>query len=487
MILQNLVANLDGGIRQDTMEGREYTVAPMVMAVEGVLNGSGGALFYPGEELAKMPVMWNHKPVVVYHPKINGLGVSACDPDICTAHKVGIIMNTKYEDGKLKAEAWLEQTRIAAVDPRIGEALENNTMMELSTGLFTDNVQESGNFEGSDYVAIAKNYRPDHLALLPDQKGACSIEDGAGFIRMNEAGDTVTVLLNDLTEEQKERLRDNTQFTRSVAKLVLNDLSFGDIRDLLSGMLRETQGDDTWIEDVFEDYIVYERGGTLHKQPYVMADGEPKFEGLPEDVIKSVTYITANNSTENERESDMDKKAKVEALIANAETQWGEDDKPYLMGLEENVLDKMAPVANTTEEVVADKTETTETTETAEEVVANKQTEKVTVDAYIANAPAELQPILRNSVQSYAAEKKRLINTITANDKNTFTTEQLAKMEVDALAPIAALCSNAKTETPLQDMLNFSGMGEVVQNIQSSHTEEAMPMVNMTFGDESNN
>ena len=57
--------------------------------------------------------------------------------------------------------------------------------MEVSTGLFTENVQANGVFGGKAYHAIATNYRPDHLAILPDQIGACSIEDGAGLLRVN--------------------------------------------------------------------------------------------------------------------------------------------------------------------------------------------------------------------------------------------------------------------------------------------------------------
>jgi hypothetical protein len=35
-------------------------------------------------------------------------------------------------------------------------------------------------FNGVKYEGIARNLRPDHLAILPDDKGACSLEDGCG-------------------------------------------------------------------------------------------------------------------------------------------------------------------------------------------------------------------------------------------------------------------------------------------------------------------
>src|SRR6266480_3777490 len=110
---------LPSGCRYDQLEGRDYVVVPMVMLTEGVHKGSHGSLYYPKEELSKTPVVWNHKPIVVYHPTMNGEGISACDPTIINSRKVGLMMNTKFEGGKLKSEAWIEKVRANAVDERI--------------------------------------------------------------------------------------------------------------------------------------------------------------------------------------------------------------------------------------------------------------------------------------------------------------------------------------------------------------------------------
>lgn len=176
-------------VRNDTMEGKTYKVVPMVMMVVGVHSGSQGALYYPKSELSKTPEVWNHKPVVVYHPTMNGRGISACSPDVLTSHKIGVIMNTKFDTlGRLVAEAWLDPDRIEKVDPRVGKAVDKLSTLECSTGMFMEVEATEGKFEGEDYKGVARNYRPDHLAVLPDKVGACSVKDGAGFIR-NEAED----------------------------------------------------------------------------------------------------------------------------------------------------------------------------------------------------------------------------------------------------------------------------------------------------------
>jgi len=182
-MLQRVTVNFSSPVRKDKMEGRDYIVVPMVMLTEGVHAGSNGPLYYPPDELSKSVTLWDHKPIIVYHPQVNGGPVSACDPDILTNRKVGVILHSKYEDGKLKAEAWMEPDRIKVVDSRILDSIENNQKVEVSTGLFTDNEPEEGEWKTETYSAIARNYRPDHLAILPDLKGACSIEDGAGLLQ----------------------------------------------------------------------------------------------------------------------------------------------------------------------------------------------------------------------------------------------------------------------------------------------------------------
>lgn len=195
--LSHITVNLKTSmVRNARMEGRDYKVAPMVMILEGVHNGSQGALYYPSNEIKKAVSLWDHKPIVVYHPTVNGKGVSACSPDVLTAQKVGVILNTKVDfngpdkTARLVAEAWIEKDRASMVDKRVIQSINNQKTMELSTGLFMDvqNV-ENGEWKGEKYDAIARNYRPDHLALLPDKEGACSTKDGAGFIRNQKDGD----------------------------------------------------------------------------------------------------------------------------------------------------------------------------------------------------------------------------------------------------------------------------------------------------------
>jgi len=170
-------------IRHDKMNGRPHLVVPCVMMTEGVHAGSEGPLLYTKEEMEANTHLWNNKPVVVYHPVRNGAPVSACDPDIIDRYGVGVLMNTRWEKDGLRTECWLEEERMELVDDRVLEALNSEEMMEVSTGLFMDVEATEGEWKGEKYKGIALHHRPDHLAILPDLTGACSVEDGAGLLR----------------------------------------------------------------------------------------------------------------------------------------------------------------------------------------------------------------------------------------------------------------------------------------------------------------
>jgi hypothetical protein len=165
-------------VQTKTLEGRPHLVVPMVMIVEGVWNGSAGGVFYPAEVLKNSVALWNGKPIVVYHPDMFGSGFAG-HPEIFNRQKVGVVFNTKFEDNKLKADAWLDKARLNTVDTRIANALAKSQPIEVSTGLgvHTDNETTNGG------AMIATEIQPDHLALLPDQRGACSLADGAGLLR----------------------------------------------------------------------------------------------------------------------------------------------------------------------------------------------------------------------------------------------------------------------------------------------------------------
>ena len=245
MITNSVIVNADMAlVRNEVLEGRNYKAIPMVMLKEAVLNGSNGPTFYPADEIRKAPIGWNYKPVVVYHPTVNGQGVSATDPVIIEQQKIGLIMNTKFVDGVLKAEAWIDVDKANKVDERVMTAINNGQMVEVSTGLFSDTEVMFGTHDGDQYGQIARNYVPDHLAVLPDKKGALSIEAGAGLLR-NEDEEQAAEESDSTVEPQdvspfEEPVMANQELVDSFSQLLqLNSEDTASVSSLTEGALNK--------------------------------------------------------------------------------------------------------------------------------------------------------------------------------------------------------------------------------------------------------
>ena len=178
-------------IRKDVLEGRECLVAPCILLTPGVRNN----VLYPEAELAKTPEAWNGRPLVApTHPTANGKPVTANSKKMLERMGVGRLLNVLWdaERKKLKGEAWVDVVNCKARAPKVLSTLQDGGHMEVSTGLFTDDEfhGNAASFNGKKYKVLARNYRPDHLALLTDEKGACSWEDGAGIPRINAEEET---------------------------------------------------------------------------------------------------------------------------------------------------------------------------------------------------------------------------------------------------------------------------------------------------------
>lgn len=171
-------------LRSETLDGRTYTVVPSTIIVAGVLNGE----LVPADELAFNPDGWNGRPIPLRHPQVNGDYVSANDPSIIGTQVVGTFFNAQFSGDRITGEMWLDTAKIE----RLGgdalatlERIKAGEIVEVSTGYFASYIEQSGEYNGKSYSAIQNSIVPDHIALLPDEIGACSVADGCGANRYN--------------------------------------------------------------------------------------------------------------------------------------------------------------------------------------------------------------------------------------------------------------------------------------------------------------
>jgi hypothetical protein len=216
-----LLANITGAPRRVDVNGRAYLVASLVSLVPGVLAGSKGPLYYPPDEAARNVDSWNGMPLTIFHPTVTQnvtgadgitnspqtLHVSARTPEMLIKHQVGTAYSAAF-NARLLHEAWFDVQFLQAADRRfqtdVYNALLRGEPMEVSTGLYTQNIPAppGATHNGKPYAYTARNYRPDHIAILPRGTGACSRADGCG-LNVNQTPTPNGAVIMPLTPEQR--------------------------------------------------------------------------------------------------------------------------------------------------------------------------------------------------------------------------------------------------------------------------------------------
>lgn len=123
-------------ILEETIDGVNYLIAPVVMMVEGVHKGSAGALYHPATELSKSASFWEGMPVVINHPQdATGNYISA---NSVQEQIVGNVCEPKMEGKKLKAKIRVNVDKTSIASPTTIASLRANKVLEVSIGVFTD-------------------------------------------------------------------------------------------------------------------------------------------------------------------------------------------------------------------------------------------------------------------------------------------------------------------------------------------------------------
>lgn len=487
-------------LRTETMMGREYLVAPVVMIQEGVLHGANArfAEFCPGEELAVNTVQWNGRPIVLNHPQVQGVYVSANAPSVLQDWSFGYIFNTTYDGGskKLKAEAWIDTARASELAGDFQDVVDRiNTgeePVEVSTGLYTGIITEEGSYEGRRYNGRWQNIVSDHLAILPNTQGACSVADGCGIPRINteavEENKPLCVYLADpdLTNQSNNAdcecggtcggcgghnhvnlnaatptsmtPEEQANLSRAQAMLAVQGIAgtvmLDDAYSILARAVQkkyEAQYDYSYVTSISSEVCIFcaFSGGWSNMATYSVnydldAQGNVTFTSEPIEVILMTTAAPAPT---------------VNASDTTAAGGGGTSTIAQPPAKQMNP--ELDPAHDPDEDAAsADKPGTTtaknNTTETAP-----TQPKVQTMDEYLANAPPAIRDLLEGALKLQADNKAALVNQIKANKGNKLTDEQLNAFSTDVLVNLVSMLPS-----------------EVTTQQSTVHTREAAPQVN---------
>ena len=445
-----------------TLAGVQYQIYPCVLIVEGVHHGVGtNPVYYSSAVLEASAPHWNNMPVTVGHP-VNQQGQHImCNTDgtVRAQWEIGKVVNSRFEDGKLKAELWIDVVRANEKSPALLDFISNDGQLEVSTGLLAVDDSQEGQWNSEEYSASILQVYPDHLALLPNSTGACSWEDGCG-VRWNAAKEFSPVV--------------NEQELTSIVNKIRQ---YVDSLDVYNQATEEYQTIN-FARAIYSDYFVYEQrarnNGTqetkMYKQQYSMDNGSVVVDTEPVEVVEEITYKEQTNEKKIKNSKEENKMAgkkccpkKVAELIANENNSFVADDQAWLEVMEESQLDKLVSNAEAVVEKVEKK----------EPIIVNEGT--VTLESYLAAAPSEIRTVINAGLRELDKKRTTLIATITANEGNTFTEEQLKNMEPEMLEGVAALLPKPVAAT-------YQGINPAATVINEGNDEEPYVPTTLSIG-----
>ena len=467
------VPNTNYNIRREQLNGVDHIVVPVVMMVEGVHRGSHGPILHLAEDLGRYPESWDGMPVTIGHPLVGDQYVSANSPTVLQDWAVGRIFNTQITGSALRAEAWLDEAALERVSETTLQRLNDGEIIEVSIGVFSDEEMVTGTWNNERYTAIARNHRPNHLALLPDEVGACSIADGCG-IRVNKQEktkvETQEISIN--KENQEKILKELNRIGFSV-----NELGYGEIREKIGSAVYGLDGNglDHYVEEVYPDYFVYAqfnnriepRARKLYKQSYSIDNsGEVKLDGEPTNVKREISYSAipqTNGRVKAERliqkNSNMCTecvKKLADSLINNKATAWNEDDREFLEAQSEEKLEKMTVPQE-------QQVNTAVVKPTREEILAVFNEKPMSNDEFLSLASPEVRIQIQEGLELRTNQKNEMVSQIIANT-DQWTEDDLKVKEMPELQKIYKLATKDMGETIFAGTGGIGGTTKINNN-----------------------
>jgi hypothetical protein len=189
----------------------------------------------------------------------------------------------------------------------------------------------------------------------------------------------------------------------------------------------------------------------IQETEYVAASAAPVVNTEEDDVATGTSEEDVELKPQAKEVSAM-RDEKVAALITCEQNTFCEDDREFLMGLEDDQFAKIEALAASkeepsTEEVVEETTtteevveETTTTEEVVEETPAAEAPVKVQkLEDLVANADPELRESIEAGQKVLRDQKDELVKGIMDNKRNKFTEDQLRSKSMDELTTLAEL------------------------------------------------
>ena len=202
------VVNSASNITTETIDGKPHIVVRGITPVvdDIVMNRK----LYPAAEIEKAYNTLERNPMPLGHPKVDGKHVSARDVRAVNEYHVGAwLQNVSHEDGKVTGDMYVNRQYAESSEKgkrlinRLDEMIAgtNSEPIHISTGLLYSGIAANGESKGKKYNEIATNMMFDHVAVLLDEPGAGTPEEGVGIF-VNAEGDELEIEVVNLADAE---------------------------------------------------------------------------------------------------------------------------------------------------------------------------------------------------------------------------------------------------------------------------------------------
>lgn len=187
-------------IRREKRNGRDVIIVPSATLPDDVVMND---ILYPAAEIAKSFKTLERTPAPLGHPSVNGKFLSARDPEGLNQGWIGAWNeNVRQEGGRVLLDKVIDVERANQSDggKRVLAAIDAGDPVHTSTGLLA--IMDAANGD-VPYKFTARDIEFDHDAILLDEDGAATPEQGVGMM-VNSAGNEIQVV-NSVFQEEADR------------------------------------------------------------------------------------------------------------------------------------------------------------------------------------------------------------------------------------------------------------------------------------------
>ncbi|MBA7998332.1 DUF2213 domain-containing protein [Citrobacter freundii] len=295
-------------ISTTTINGQEhYVIRGAVPIVDDIVMNGG---LYPAEEINNSYQTMEGKLKPLPHPMVDGKYVSANDPRAINTYHVGAwAQNVSKSGDQVVMDVYVNKA-VADTKPdgkrliqRLDDMITGNNAdpIHVSTGLLLNKEQKAGESKGKKHSWIAHNMQFDHIAILLDEPGAGTPEEGVGmFVNADgQEADVESTSLIDAANSMKDGWWNKVKFFLSNS----SEMSFDDIYQALRMSIKQDDKKWRYVVSVWPDHFVYEEDGEntkpkLFDQKYLISDKVVTLVGDPVEVVRKPTEYEVKTNGE---------------------------------------------------------------------------------------------------------------------------------------------------------------------------------------------